>query len=53
MIQGEKKGEEAWHRRLSVLARLILKDGTEVLVSALLDTGSEVNLIRRGLLDPG
>ena len=28
-----------------------MRDGTRVKVSALVDTGSEVNLVRRGLLD--
>ena len=50
MVKGQ--GDSEWHCRLAVAACLVLKDGTEVPVSALVDTGSEVNLIREGLLEP-
>ena len=53
MVGGSEtlRHEGKWHCRLSVAASLILRDGTVVPVSALVDTGSEVNLIRKGLLD--
>ena len=43
---------DKWHCRLAIAADLFLRDCTSVPVSALVDTGSEVNLIRKGLLDP-
>ena len=43
--------EVEYHCRLAVPVTLVMCDGTRVKVSALVDTGSEVNLVRRGLLD--
>ena len=55
MVKGTKGagGEGEWHCRLAVKARLVLRDGTEVPVSALVDTGSEVNLVNKGLIENG
>ena len=48
---GDDEGEVEYHCRLAVPVTLVMRDGTRVKVSALVDTGSEVNLVRRGLLD--
>ena len=50
--QGQDQGCE-WHCRLSVPTRLVLRDGSDMSILALVDTGSEVNIIRQGLIDPG
>ena len=54
MVKGGRvlREEGEWHCRLSVATSLILRDGTRVPITPLVDTGSEVNLIRKGLLDP-
>ena len=49
---GQGSGNADWHCRLSVPACLVLCDGTTVYLSALVDAGSEANLIRRGLVHP-
>jgi hypothetical protein len=41
------EAEPAWHLHLRVPAVLDLGDGTLVELTALVDTGSEANLIRR------
>ena len=45
------EAEPAWHLHLRVPAVLDLGDGTLVELTALVDTGSEANLIRRDLVD--
>ncbi len=54
MLQGARGQDQEceWHCRLSVPTRLVLRDGSEINISALVDTGSEVNIVRRGLIDP-
>jgi hypothetical protein len=54
MLQGARGHDQEceWHCRLSVPARLVLRDGSEINILALVDTGSEVNIVRRGLVDP-
>ncbi len=49
--EGEGEGGEALHCRLEVPVRLGMRDGTVVSTRALVDTGSKVNLVRRGLVD--
>ena len=43
-------GKGAHHSRLSIPARIELPDGTALTISFLVDTGSEVNLVRQGLV---
>ncbi len=45
------EGQVEYHCRLAVHVVLVMRDGTRVRVSALVDTGSEVKLVRWGLLD--
>ena len=45
------EAEPAWHLHLRVPAVLDLGDGTLVELTALVDAGSEGNLIRRDLVD--
>jgi hypothetical protein len=45
------EGQVEYHCRLAVHVVLVMRDGTRVKVSALVETGSYVNLVRRGLLD--
>ncbi len=54
MLQGARGLDQEceWHCRLSVPTRLVLRDRSEISILALVDTGSEVNIIRRGLIDP-
>ena len=47
------EAEPAWHLHLRVPAVLDLGDGTLVELTALVDTGSEANLIRRDLWTVG
>ena len=43
--------ETTWHYHLRVPVVMCLEDGTQNNITALVDTGSEVNLIRRGLVE--
>jgi hypothetical protein len=53
MLQGARGQDQEceWHCCLSVPTRLVLRDGSEINILALVDTGSEVNIICRGLID--
>jgi hypothetical protein len=48
---GDGEDDVEYHCRLAVPVVLVMRDGTRVKVSVLVDTGSEVNLVRPGLLD--
>ena len=50
--KGGDDAKETWHCRLALEGSLVVKDGVRFSVSALVDTGSEVNLVRKGLVDP-
>ena len=50
--RGGDDAKETWHCRLALEGSLVMKDGVRFSVSALVDTGSEVNLVRKGLVDP-
>ena len=49
--RGGDDAKETWHCRLALEGSLVVKDGVRISVSALVDTGSEVNLVRKGLVD--
>jgi hypothetical protein len=48
---GDGEVEVEYHCRLAVPVVLMMRNGTRVRVSALVDTGSEMNLVRCGLMD--